>query len=374
MPEVLNNSTTLQEAITLCLHRNLHFAAYRLPGEKNSTLIIQQDPVVQIPAKMDHHLPEKGFLIAPFSREHNDTWLIRPDIILHNTITGDQIEKLQNLPEHDPYSLSPFPDDTTKAEYIKLISDSVVKIKRGDFEKVVLSRVKSLKGKFRMLMPQVFMALCSAYPDAFVYLFCVKGQCWIGASPEPFVCSHDQRLKTVSLAGTRPLNKHNAEIGNWKHKELEEQEYVTQHIEKILKVFDINPVEKNGPYVIRAGNLMHLRTDFSFDMKIVGRRLPALIHALHPTPAVCGMSTGQAMDFIRNFEKHNREFYAGFLGPVGFADKLCLFVNLRCMKVYDDRLILYIGGGITGESIPEEEWEETEIKAETLLSVIKEIQ
>jgi isochorismate synthase len=218
------------------------------------------------------------------------------------------------------------------------------------------------------------MALCSAYPDAFVYLFCVKGQCWIGASPEPFVCSHDQRLKTVSLAGTRPLNKHNAEIGNWKHKELEEQEYVTQHIEKILKVFDINPVEKNGPYVIRAGNLMHLRTDFSFDMKIVGRRLPALIHALHPTPAVCGMSTGQAMDFIRNFEKHNREFYAGFLGPVGFADKLCLFVNLRCMKVYDDRLILYIGGGITGESIPEEEWEETEIKAETLLSVIKEIQ
>jgi isochorismate synthase len=48
-------------------------------------------------------------------------------------------------------------------------------------------------------------------------------------------------------------------------------------------------------------------------------------------------------------------------------------MNLRCLKVYDDRLVLYIGGGITHESIPEEEWEETEIKAETLLSVLKQI-
>jgi isochorismate synthase len=43
------------------------------------------------------------------------------------------------------------------------------------------------------------------------------------------------------------------------------------------------------------------------------------------------------------------------------------------MKVYNDRLVLYIGGGITHDSVAEEEWEETEIKAETLLSVIKQI-
>ena len=42
-----------------------------------------------------------------------------------------------------------------------------------------------------------------------------------------------------------------------------------------------------------------------------------------------------------------------------------LYVNLRCMKVLDDRLVLYIGGGITHDSVPEEEWEETEIKADT---------
>jgi isochorismate synthase len=79
------------------------------------------------------------------------------------------------------------------------------------------------------------------------------------------------------------------------------------------------------------------------------------------------------MDFIKTSEKHSRGYYAGFLGPMGISEPLRLYVNLRCMRVYDDRLILYIGGGITRESIPQDEWEETEIKADTLLSVLKKV-
>jgi isochorismate synthase len=79
------------------------------------------------------------------------------------------------------------------------------------------------------------------------------------------------------------------------------------------------------------------------------------------------------MDFIRSTEKHDRGYYTGFLGPVGLGDLIQLYVNLRCLQVFDDRLVLYIGGGITHDSIPEEEWEETEIKAETLLSVLHQI-
>jgi isochorismate synthase len=35
--------------------------------------------------------------------------------------------------------------------------------------------------------------------------------------------------------------------------------------------------------------------------------------------------------------------------------------------------VLFIGGGITQDSNPEEEWEETEMKADTLLSVLNKI-
>ena len=51
-------------------------------------------------------------------------------------------------------------------------------------------------------------------------------------------------------------------------------------------------------------------------------------------------------------------------------DRLQLFVNLRCMKVLDRHAALYVGGGITSESVAREEWEETEIKANTLLSIM----
>jgi isochorismate synthase len=40
------------------------------------------------------------------------------------------------------------------------------------------------------------------------------------------------------------------------------------------------------------------------------------------------------------------------------------------MQVLADKLVLYVGAGITSESVAEDEWDETEIKADTLLSVI----
>lgn len=57
----------------------------------------------------------------------------------------------------------------------------------------------------------------------------------------------------------------------------------------------------------------------------------------------------------------------------GLNNDLRLFVNLRCMEVCEEQLMLYAGGGITEKSVPEKEWDETIQKANTLLSVINDI-
>lgn len=373
MQQVLINRADITAVVNLCLSREVHFVAYKAPGDSTATVIIQKSPEVIIDGNINQKFPGKGFLIAPFSKETDDTWLIRPDIVIHDTIQAHQLSELSSLPAaDDPHKNLPAPDDTGKNDYINLINESIKQINAGEFEKVVLSRVKSVRGNFRPSIARVFSALCETYPNAFVYLFNVKGQCWTGATPEPFVCSEKNVLKTVSLAGTRNSSESNLDIEKWNKKELQEQEYVTLHIEETLKRFNIEPV-KSGPYVAKAGNLLHLRTDFTFTTDAIGGRLPLLISSLHPTPAICGMSTGKAMDFIKTGEKHDRAYYAGFLGPIGIPENIMLYVNLRCMQVFDDRLVLYIGGGITGDSVPEEEWEETEMKAETLLSVLKKI-
>ena len=91
---------------------------------------------------------------------------------------------------------------------------------------------------------------------------------------------------------------------------------------------------------------------------------------MHPTPAVCGLPKNKALEFLLKNEIHNREFYSGFLGPVNIGKSSALFVNLRCMQLKDKEAVIYVGCGITADSQPEKEWEETQLKSQILLSVI----
>lgn len=364
----------IDHALTTCLSRQVHFAAYKLPGDNPVTLIIQKDPEIKPIKDIKQKLPDKGFLIVPFSTSENNAYLIRPDIIFREGSDIAELEYLNRISERSPCpAVNQEPLETNRKKYLDLIQQSIEKINAGDFEKVVLSRVKPVEGNYSAELSAVFLALCETYPHAFVYLFHVDGQCWTGATPEPFVYSTKDSLNTVSLAGTRPFSNENLDIDNWNHKEKLEQEYVTRHIERTLNNYGVSTYSRKGPFIAKAGNLVHLRTDFSFSEAALGNRLPSLIHTLHPTPAICGMPAKSALEFIRNHENYNREYYTGFLGPIGIDGVLQLFANLRCMKVLENKLILYTGSGITDESVAEEEWEETEIKADTLLAVLNKI-
>jgi len=382
MEAPLKNSDSVLKAVQICVDRKINFAAYRLPHKKDFTLVVQTDADIKEVERIAEDFPTEGFLIAPFSRQSGSkTYLIRPDIVLNSAAneaalieSPSELESiLHSIPVLNYATDKRHTPDTIKADYLVQINEAIRRIKAGEFEKVVLSRIKSVGGIFIPKLSLIFDTLCSLYDNAFVYLFCIKGEYWIGATFEPFVCSRGNELNTVSLAGTRAFMDANMELNNWNKKELLEQDYVTRHIEKILFDYSVTGYTQQGPYAARAGNLSHLRTDFIFSIQAAGERLPSLIQALHPTPAVCGMGSGKAMDFIRNTEKHNRDYYTGFLGPVGLDDLMQLYVNLRCMKVYDDRLVLFTGGGITLDSVPEDEWEETEIKSDTLLAVISQI-
>jgi isochorismate synthase len=95
-----------------------------------------------------------------------------------------------------------------------------------------------------------------------------------------------------------------------------------------------------------------------------------MLQLLHPTAAVCGMPLEPSLEFLKENEGYDREFYSGYLGPVNINNHTHLFVNLRCMKLLDNQGLLYAGAGVTFDSLPEKEWEETEIKFKTLLNVI----
>lgn len=376
MQDLVTKTYSVFDALKLALRKGLSFAIYRLPAQEEITLIIQKDHDLRELASLADVPDEEGFLVAPFAVENGDkTYFLRPDYLIRNSIGGQQYKELADLDLPVPDRTNDTsPTDISRDEYIRQTDDTIQLIREGEYDKVVLSRAKTVKGSYKSELKMIYHLLCASYPNAFVYLFSLRGKCWMGASPEPLVCTHEKELCTVSLASTRPYSKENQDLTNWNTKELQEQDYVTEYIENILDDYGIKGFMKLGPYTKKAGRLLHLRTDFRLPVESVGDKIPSLVSALHPTSAVCGMPMEKSLKYIKHTEPHNREYYAGFLGPMRIDDHLQLFVNLRCMKVLENEVVLYVGGGITSDSVAADEWEETEIKADTLLSILQQIE
>ncbi len=273
--------------------------------------------------------------------------------------------------------------DAEKNNFIKLVKNGISAINDGQFQKVVLSREKKIYFPSQFNLLTAFQQLCDAYPYAFVSLvYLPKQGTWLGASPETLVSvDKNEIFRTVALAGTQAYNKNiPSNQARWSMKEIEEQALVSRYIVNCFKKIRVREYVETGPKTIVAGNLMHLRTDFSIDTKALNfNQLPSImLSLLHPTSAVCGVPKESALDFIKKNELHNRDLYSGYLGPVNIDVETHLFVNLRCIRLEEIIInneirktgILFAGAGITAQSEPEREWLETELKYQTILNII----
>lgn len=233
-------------------------------------------------------------------------------------------------------------------------------------EKAVYSRVKAVSFPIDKGF-DLFDALASTYPKAFVYLISSEHfGTWIGATPEVLIDGRNDKLTTIALAGTHSHDENR----QWSDKELDEHRFVAEAVEETLKRNGAVTIEIDGPNVVTAGPVDHLRTDFK--VTIPRSEYWQVAMDLHPTPAVCGTPRMAALDLLLSREMHDRGLYTGIIGINGSAEST-LFVNLRCAQLQQSQAYLYVGGGYTRESIPDLEWEESENKARTLLNCIEKL-
>jgi len=331
-----------------------------MPQEKEISIFQSASNALEI-GSMINTSEKPGFILCPFTAVSSvkpyfiqaDAHIkMSPEDFYNATWTGTQIWDLKDLSTSNNYF-------KTEEEYCKDIASAVGAIQSGKLKKVVLSRMKR-EGIIVNSPLQIFYKLCIKYPAAFISLVYIPGNIlWITATPELLISANGDEINTVSLAGTKSVDSQDG----WGVKEKIEQQVVTDYIHEILKKYCSN-ITVSVPTEIIAGNIKHLKTSFSATLNT---SLGNLVSALHPTPAVCGIPLNTAKEFIQQTECYDRKYYAGFLGPCNIDGKTNLFVNLRCAELYSNGAKLYIGGGITKDSIPEKEWEETELKSKTLL-------
>lgn len=251
---------------------------------------------------------------------------------------------------------------TSAQDHRTWVKTAIRFIAESDLDKVVLSTVNAIPGSVQL--GESLKALRERYPQAMVYVFHhPETGMWMGASPEPLVNSSDGRYLTASLAGTRLYEEIPVP---WGQKESLEQSIVTDYIKSKLRESGATELRISRPDTIRFGDIEHIRSEIRFDSD----DLDKTIRYLHPTPAVCGTPLKTALQFIEEHESHTRKWYTGYFGVIHENTDAQLFVNLRCCEVFSNGILVYAGGGITFESEPEHEWEETRAKAASIAQVM----
>jgi isochorismate synthase len=261
-------------------------------------------------------------------------------------------------------------NESEKNDFIILVEKGIQAIKKNLFDKVVLSRkedVQFLDLDIEMLISK----LKSFYPNAFNYCFFhPKIGLWFGATPEQLLQVNNATIKTVALAGTQLYS----ESIIWEAKEKIEQEIVADFIVSGLRNF-CHELSISEPFTFKAGTIAHIKTDVKAELNTKSD-FGNLMMALHPTPAVCGLPKEITKQFILNNENYDRKFYTGFLGELNIdfttfrKENSDLFVNLRCMEIENKIATIYVGCGITKDSIPEKEYIETVNKSMTIRKVL----
>lgn len=358
---------------------------WRLPNSNEKTLIVCNSGASQkSELALESAMP--GFAFAPF-HPNKDKYLFNADLVFRF--------KEDELVDGPDLSSTPFFSTTTESEkqkktrafyshdlgnenptnFSELVDACIQKAVSQQVEKIVPSRFNDVDLPENFDLLRTFNALCEKHPNAFVSLVTSpETGTWLGASPELLVSVDAQeKFRTIALAGTQKAQPNvNLKSVAWTQKEIEEQALVSRYVINCFKKIRVREYIEHGPHTVVAGSLLHLRTDYEVNMKEINfpQLGSVMLKLLHPTSAVCGMPFGPAFDFLQKHEGYDREFYSGFLGPVNFDGESKLFVNLRCMQIFEKKARLYAGAGVTADSVTDHEVEEVEMKIRTLSQIL----
>lgn len=348
----------------LLLSKGISFCLYRFPGEIDFQLAIQKDLLHSFNQNKTEETPD--FIIAPFIKNDLSTTVQLQKYEPKKTELNF-LEQIEKLPDSS-ILWQPLPDAISKEVYLQRIGQYLKDIRSGKLSKAILSRVILVDKPKDFDAFHYFSSLASTYPETFVSLFYIPGMgIWTGASPELLLKKEGSIYRTMALASTQPRKE--SRDYTWRPKEEEEHRLVQEHVEAIFKNNNCTLQSKNGPYTIETGQVAHLRTDYVFKETSESEQ-DSIVAQLHPTPAIGGLPVIASLNCITSYEGYNRNYYSGYFGETNNKDFSRLYINLRCMQIGSEQIAIYVGGGISADSDPEEEWAETNQKSLTLLELI----
>lgn len=267
-------------------------------------------------------------------------------------------------PFGDEYRLSLLPGSLGKDGYRAAVQAAVDRIRHDDLRKVVIARDLTGHLPHESDLRRALVELALGYPEC--WTFAVDGL--VGSSPETLVRVDHGTVSARVLAGTisrgaDSVSDHDAAVTLASStKDQDEHRYAVASVVDALREHSADLAASDLPFTLKLPNLWHLATDVQGTLSDGSSSLD-LVDALHPTAAVAGTPTRDAMALIHELEPFDRGRYAGPVGWVGGDGDGEWAIALRCAQVAESGdITAYAGAGIVADSDPERELVETTMK------------
>lgn len=201
------------------------------------------------------------------------------------------------------------------------------------------------------------------------------GQAFLGAAPELIGCVRGPILEASAVAGSIRRGDDEAEDDKLarrlttSEKDRAEHEIVVRSMRRRLAQLTDRVEVGRETSILRLSDIQHLERDLFARLGPEDGILD-VVRVLHPTPAVCGYPRDEARRLLREIEPFQRGWYAG---PVGWFDAEgngSFAPGLRCAVLQERTWRLFAGAGIVEGSTVDDEWEETRVKFEPVLSAL----
>ena len=289
----------------------------------------------------------------------------------------DMVQEL--IKKKHAYSSSSYSEpktNTTRDNYEDSILTAKEYIASGDIFQIVLSR--RIDFKIDGELTSFYKNLMEINPSPYMYFLKMGKRNIIGSSPEMLVRVDNRKVETFPIAGTRPRVDDKVANNRLTEELLADPKDRAEHL--MLVDLARNDIGRISNYAtVKVPEFMNVH-QYSHVQHIVSRVVGELaegydsfdtLKAVFPAGTVSGAPKVRAMEIIDELETSRRGPYAGAIGYFSFNGNSDHAITIRTLTVDSGSASIQVGAGIVADSVPENEWLETEQKVEGLFKALE---
>ena len=324
--------------------------------------------------------------VVAYDRREDQFWHVRcevPEFVPDSGPSRSSVEELfdeaSSVPSFDGHALQvdggPLEANTDQPAFESMVREAKSYIRAGDIYQVNLSRRMSMDD---VKNPgAVYLRLRETNPAPYCGYIGNPEFAVLSSSPELFLRRREQQIQTRPIKGTRSRSGDSGEDERQREDLLDsEKDLAELHMIVDLERNDLGRVCEYGS--VRTDDL-HALESFANVHHLVGTvsgtlrpdvEVSDLLRATFPGGSITGAPKIRAMEIIDELEPTQRQVYTGSMGWIGHNGDLELNICIRTLEWTEHTLYFQVGGGIVADSVPEEEYRETEDKAKGMLDAL----